>query len=762
LVGQTVGHFEVIEKIGTGGMGVVYKARDLSLDRLVALKFLPPAVSQDEEAVARLVREAQTASALDHPNICTIYEVSQTPEGQMFIAMGYYEGETLAQRLRQGPLPVATATHVATEVAEGLAKAHRHGVIHRDVKPGNIIFTSEGSAKILDFGLAKFGDSLALTRTRTTVGTINYMSPEQLQGDPVDHRADIWAWGIVFYQMLTGRLPFRGEQHGAVMHSILNEPLDLNLLLGGTVPSGLIRILSRALEKSPVERYSQMTEALLEIRTAIGTGPESTRQLAVKRATPSVAVLPFRNLSSDPEDEYFSDGLAEELTDALTRLDGLQVASRTSAFAFKGSQQGLAEIGAKLRVGLVLEGSVRRSGKRLRITVQLTNVAEERGLWSERFDRELEDVFAIQEEIAARVVSTLKLRLGDDATSHLVKRYTQNLVAYNLYLKGRYQWNRSTPEALLKAVESFEQAVAEDPNYVSPFCGLADCYLVLGARALLPPKAAWEKARAATFRALELNSTLADAHGCLGAVLAVSELNWAAAEREFKYALALNPESALARHWYAMALLTPKGKTEQAIAEMKRAVELDPLSLIYNSTLAWIYYLNERWESAAEQCARSLEIDPNHFESLWCLGATYSELGRKEEGVVIFQRLMSMSAGAPLMLGSIGHNYAKMGMRKEAEGVLRDLAEAAKQGYFSPIYAAWTYANLPDHDKAFECLEKAYEDRDFQIRYIHQSPALRALREDPRFAVLLRKMDLDNSEIHPQPDATATVTYRTT
>jgi serine/threonine protein kinase/Tfp pilus assembly protein PilF len=751
LIGQTVGHFKVIEKVGSGGMGVVYKARDLRLDRLVALKFLPPAASDDREAVTRLIREARTASALDHPNICTIYEVSQTPEGQMFIAMGYYEGITLAQRLRQGTLPIEMTLNIATEVAQGLAKAHRHGVIHRDVKPGNIMLTAEGAVKILDFGIAKFGESLSLTRTGTTVGTIFYMSPEHLRGGgPVDQRVDVWAWAVVLYEMLTGRLPFHGKNNAATIRAILHDQPDLGFLLSGGAPSGLIRILSRALAKNPEDRYSEMGSALAELQAM---------DHAVERATPSIAVLPFRNLSRDPEDEYFSDGLTEELTGALTRLEGLRVASRTSAFSFKGSRQSLTEIGSKLRVGLVLEGSVRRSGKRLRITVQLTNVATESGLWSQAFDRELEDVFAIQEEIAASVVDALKLRLGDQTSEHLVKRYTQNLKAYNLYLKGRQQWNRSTPEALQKAVESFEKAATEDPSYPLPFCGLADCYFILGSRAIWPPGQAWLKAKEAVLRALELDPTLAEAHSCYGAVLSISDFDWAGAEREFKEALALDPNSGSVHHWYAMCVLTPQGRLEEAVRTILKAVELEPLSMIFNSSAGWIFNLAGDFQRAVEQSLKALELEPNYLMAHWCLSASYRELGRQAEALAALEKAKAAAApDEPVLLSSAGHLFARIGKREEAKEMLRRLEEIATRRYVSPIHRAWVYAQLNDADRAFECLEAAYENRDFLIRVIHQSRALAPLHGDPRFAALLQKMGLADAM---GGDRTTTVFYRT-
>ena len=725
-------------------MAVVYKAQDLTLDRIVALKSLPPGVSDDREAIARLIQEARTASSLDHPNICTIHEISQTPDGQVFIAMAYYEGETLSQKLRRGPLPLPEAVGIAMDMAAGLAKAHRHGVIHRDIKPGNIIVTTDGVVKILDFGVAKLA-SMASTRAGM-VGTVLYMSPEQLQGKSVDQRTDIWAWGIVLFEMLTGRASFRAGKRRALMRAVLSDQPELSAFLESAMPSGLAQVLSKALQKEPARRYSRIEKALSELQRCCPAATDlqgRPKQVAAVRTVPSIAVLPFRSLSPDPEDEYFSHGLTEELTGALARLDGLQVASQTSVMALK-NVRGRAETAAKMGVGLVLEGSVRRSGSHLRINVQLTDVAGARVLWSDRIDRDIADIFTVEEEIAARVVGTLKVHLSDQGGAHLVKRYTQNLRAYNLYLKGRYQWNRESPEALFNAVETLLQATQADPGYVSPFCGLAECYLVMGARALLPPAEAWRRAREATNSALALDPTLADAHGCLGAVLAINDFNWPDAESEFRHGLELNPDSALTRHWYAISLLAPQCRFDEALAETTRAIECEPLSLIYNSTLAWIQYLARQWGPAAEQCAKTLEIDPHHPDSLWCMGAALIQLGRFQEAAATLQKLNAIAGGSPLVYGSLGVSYARTGNTEEAERMLRALQEAGGKIYSSPVCESWIYANLPGgEDRALDCLEKAYADRDFLIRFIQRSPSLSPLFDHPRFHALVQQMALD-------------------
>jgi TolB-like protein len=730
MVGKTIGHFKVLEQIGSGGMGVVYKAQDLALDRIVALKSLHPDAADGTKAMARLLmEEARTAAILDHPNICTIHEVLQTQDEQVFVAMAYYAGETVYQKLKTGPLAQPQAIAIARDVAAGLAKAHEHGIIHQDIKPGNVMVTSDGVVKILDFGLAILASTVS-----TRGGTVAYMSPEQLRGDRVDERSDVWAWGILLLEMLTGRLPFRVTRRADLIRAILNDPIRLTDSVDA--PPGILRVLSRALEKNPDDRYSRVAEARSDLERYC------LPDTAADRVNPSIAVLPFRSLSRDQEDEYFSQGLTEELTDALTRVGGLHVASRGSVIALRGGG-GRAEIAAGLRVGMLLEGSVRRSEGRLRINVQLINVDEERELWSERFDRNSADIFAIQEEIAARVVGALKVRLAGPGIRPLVKRYTANLSAYNLYLKARYQWNRGSPESLFKSRENLTRATEEDSGYAPAFCALAECHLVMGARALLPPAEAWRKAGEAANSAIGLDSGLAEAHGCLGAVLAIGDFNWAGAEREFRRGLALNPESAPTRHWYAIALLTPLGRFGEAVEEASHAIECEPLSLIYNSTLSWIYYLSRQWELAAAQCAKTLEVDPAHVDSLWCLGASYDQLGRLEEAAAALKKLDEVSGGIPLVYGALGNYHARIGNSEEAERMLDAMRDLKASIYCSPVCGAWIHANLPGRqDAALDCLDRALAERDFMVRYVHFSPALESLYGYPRFQALLDKMNL--------------------
>ncbi|MFQ6008621.1 MAG: protein kinase [Candidatus Zixiibacteriota bacterium] len=500
MIGKTISHYKVLEKLGAGGMGVVYKAEDTRLKRCVVLKFLPPELTRDEEAKERFVNEAQAASALDHPNICTIYEIDETKDGQMFIAMACYEGETLKSIIDNRRLMIEEAVGIAIQIAQGLAKAHEQGIVHRDIKPANIIVTKDGVVKILDFGLAKLTGVTQLTKTGTTLGTVAYMSPEQAQGVTVDHRTDIWSLGVGLYQMVSGELPFRGEYEQAVIYSILNEEPEET----SEIPANLQQIVAKALAKEPDERYQQMDDMLTDLSTLRKELESASTQVTVskEKPAPAIAVLPFVNMSADPENEYFCDGMAEELIDAFTKLEGLRVVSRTSAFSFKGKELKIQKIGEELKVSHVLEGSVRKAGKRLRITAQLINVDDGYHLWSQKYDRELEDVFAIQDDIAETIVDTLKVKLVGEKEVPLIKRYTENVEAYQLYLKGRYFWNKRHQGELQQAMAFFNQTIEKEPTHALAYTGLADSFFIIGHYCYLPPKEAFLKAKAFAQKAL--------------------------------------------------------------------------------------------------------------------------------------------------------------------------------------------------------------------------------------------------------------------
>ena len=539
--GATLGPYTILAELGHGGMGVVYTAQDPRLDRQVAIKVLPPDLTRDATAKRRFLQEAKAASALDHPNICTIYEINETDDGQLYFVMAYYEGETLKERIERGPLALDEAVDIATQVGQGLAEAHSAGIVHRDIKPANLLITKGGVVKILDFGLAKLAGAEGITQTGTTVGTVAYMSPEQARGQEVDQRTDIWSLGVVLYEMLAGQQPFRGENLLAISNAILeSQPVSLTRLRAGTSPA-LAQVVTRSLANSRDGRYQSVADLLGELRNATASATKAASQPDV----PSIAVLPFANMSADPEQEYFCDGMAEEIIDALARLDGLRVVARTSAFQFRGKGHDLREVGEKLRVKTVLEGSVRKAGKRLRINAQLISASDGYHLWSERYDRDMDDVFAVQDEIARTVVEKLKVKLLGEPDAPLVKVSTTNLEAYNLLLEGRHHANRLSAAGFDRAIECFERALAIEPDYAPAYAGLA---WVLGGGGFLgmaAPRDCRPKAREAAERALAVDPECAEAVSELAEVRAWYDWDFAGAEREYRRALDLGPGSAV-------------------------------------------------------------------------------------------------------------------------------------------------------------------------------------------------------------------------
>jgi len=745
MIGKTISHYKILEKLGEGGMGEVYLAKDTKLNRRVALKFLPAQYAADEEFKARFKREAQAAAGLNHPNIITIHEVAEH-DSRPYIAMEYVEGKSLKDLIGEKELPVNQILDVAMQICEGLAKAHQTGIIHRDIKPQNILMDQESRVRICDFGLAKLKRDAMLTRIGTSVGTVAYMSPEQAKGDDVDHRTDIWALGVVLYEMFTGEMPFKGEHDQAVIYSILNaEP---HPLIGS--PLELERVVNKALAKNPEERYQAVTDVLADLRLlreGFGSGVTRTVRVAME-PSPSIAVLPFANLSADKEQEYFCDGMAEEIINALTQVEGLHVVARTSAFSFRGKQLDIREIGKRLNVGAVLEGSVRRAGARLRITAQLVNVADGYHLWSERYDRDIgelccpEDIFGIQDEISLAIVDKLKVRLLKGEKTKLIKRHTEDLDAYNLYLKGRYFWNLRTEESLKKSIDYFNQAIEKDPNYALAYAGLADSQITMQDYSSLSPKVTLFRAKEAANKALEIDSMLAEAHNSLAQVM-FRGWDWEGAEREHKRALELNPNYASAHHWYAL-VLAYAARFDEAIAEMKRAWELDPLSLIMNRNLGLVLYFARRYDKATEQLQKTLEMDSSFSLAHASLGLVYLQKSMYREALMELQKESDMRGGsdAPVETWK-GIAYAKAGEKSEAKRVLDDLLKRAKQVYVSPVLFAGLYFALGENDLGFKSLDLAYDQRDSRLLELNVLPEFDSVRSDPRFKELLKRVGLE-------------------
>jgi len=742
MEGRIVHHYRIENKLGAGGMGIVYKALDTKLKRTVALKFLPLGVMTEESHRQRFLREATAASSLDHPNICTIYEINETNEGQLFMAMAYYPGETLAAQVRRGPLPLDRALDLAIQLGRGLEYAHKRGVTHRDIKPANLML-HEGTLKVLDFGLAKLAGEAGLTQEGSTVGTLHYMSPEQAQGHDIDHRTDIWSAGAVLYEMLTGSPPFTGSTRQAILTGILAGSVPSAASRDPSLPPEIDWIISKAMAKQLGNRYPQIADMLADV-AALRREEKPThatgRSVVMPASLPAMAVLPFENLSSDKENEYFSDGLTEDLIDALSRLPGLRMVSRTSAFQFKGKAQDVREIGRVLKVDSVLEGSVRRAGNRLRITVQLTDVATGYHRWSQRYDRQLDDIFAVQDEISDAIVNALRVTLS---VSHVpeARVHPRSVEAYQLYLKGRFHWNKKTPDGLEKAREFFEKALEEDPGYALAYAGLAQYHNVRAIYWLAPPAETWPKAKAAALRAIELDPNLPDPYTVSGAIRGFYEHDWAAAERDLEKAVDLRPnfvEGLLAHCYYFMAT----ARLDKALEAAKKALESDPLSQGANAAEAMVLLYSGRYDAAIQRCKEALDLDPNFIEFYYTLGLAYQAKEQFPEAIAAFERGAETSRRMPLILGWQSACYAAAGRTEDAQRILDELLQIAEKGFPVPLPLAVAYTGLGDKDRAFEWLDRAVDSYDFLLGYIQVVPTYDSLRDDPRYLRLLGRLGL--------------------
>jgi len=764
MIGHVISHYKILEKLGEGGMGVVYKAHDTKLNRDVALKFLPSELTRDAEARTRFILEAQTASSLDHPNICTMYEIGTTEDNRSFIAMAFYEGETLKEKIAHGSLPVKQATEIAIQIAQGLQKAHQRGIVHRDIKPANIFLTVDGIVKILDFGLAKLKGSAKLTRSGSTVGTAAYMSPEQARGEEIDHRSDIFSFGTVFYELLTGKLPFRGEHEAALVYSIVNEAPTPD----GSIPQRIQRIIDRCLQKDKEKRYQHADEIIDEIRKVqLGTGNVVATIPRFKRLrwilagllfiialvvlyvvlvrTPqdaerkSIAVLPFTDLSPEKDQEYFCDGMSEEIINALTKIPSLYVASRTSAFQFKGKDTDIRTIGERLDVTTVLEGSVRKSGTNLRITAQLIKTSDGYHLWSETYDRTLDDVFSIQESISRFIVNALKLKLTLGENERIVKQYTDDLEAYTLYLQGRYYWNMRSEDAMRKSIVYFNQALEHDPQYALAYSGIADAYTVLADWGFISTGEGYPKGYSAAKRALDFDSSLAEAITTTAYIKYTYERDYPTAEVLFKKAIGLNPNYATAHQWYS-EFLGALGRRDEALVEIKKASTLDPTSLIISTHEGAIYYISRQYNKAIMHLKNVFNADSNFYPAYVYSLLSYYELGNFKD-MVITNRKMAILEGADAQdLANYDSAYSRDGVKGIYHWQINRYKEMSKSRYISTDRVAIFYTILGQKDSAFYWLSEALEKRAPLLYTLYVWPVWDKLRDDPRYDVLLRRL----------------------
>ena len=734
MIGKTVSHYKILEKIGEGGMGVVYKAEDTKLKRIVALKFLPPELMRDKDAKERFIREAQAAAALDHPNICMVHEIDEA-KGQTFISMSFIEGQSLKERIAAGPMRVEDAVDTAIQISEGLKEAHEKGIVHRDIKPGNVMLTEKSKAKITDFGLAKLEWGANLTKTATIMGTVAYMSPEQARGDKVDHRTDIWSLGCVLYEMLTEKCPFKSTHDQAAIYSILKEKPVPMTEIRRDIPQKLEQVVEKCIEKDMRKRYKDMS-ALLDDLKSIVMKPK----LPVSEK-PSIAVLPFVNMSADPENEYFSDGLSEDLISALTKITDLHVVARTSSFAFKGEKVDIREIGQKLNVDNLLEGSVRKVGNRVRITAQLIKVKDGYHLWSERYDRNMEDVFAIQDEITEKIMEKLMIAL-DVLEKAPQEHRPVNLEAYDLYLKGRYCLNMFSME---RALAYYNHAIEKDPDYALAYASVAEVYTLFSTGFdILPSKDAMPKARKAAQKALELDPNLAEAYVSLGLVALSYDWDREATKQYFHQAIELNPNSASAHQWIEFYWTYMEADPDTAIAHLERAQELDPLNFLIKVRLGFMSIFKRDYDHALDQFKALLNFEPN-FAMLYLSFATaYALKGMYDEALSCGKKMMEFGPPVVAYVGNLGWLYALAGKKEKAHELLNDLEERSKKGYVSSFWTAAIYLGLEETDKAFEWFERAYKDRDSNMIYFTVPPIFDPIRSDPRYQQLLEKMGLEH------------------
>jgi len=684
--GQRLGVYLIVAPLGVGGMGEVYRATDTRLHGDVALKVLPPDMASDPERLARFQREARAVAALNDPHIVTLYSVEEA-EGIPFLTMEFVAGESLDRSIPTRGLPVVQMLEIARALADALVAAHEKGIIHRDLKPANIMVSSEGRIKILDFGLAKetaaTADDATIDRTELgrVIGTPAYMSPEQVLGREVDARADIYSLGIVLHEMATGRRAFQAATSAELVSAVLRDTPPVVTEVRPELPPELARLIRRCIEKDPLHRWQTARDVANELRDL----EQSRRQASSPGQTlgPSVAVMPFQNLSSDRENEYFSDGLAEEILNALSQVEGLTVAARASSFYFKGKSTEMSEIASRLRVANVLQGSVRRAGNRVRGMVQLVDLRNGFQLWSERYDRQMEDIFEIQDEIAHAIADRFKVTFGSGA-----RRSTTNVEAYELYLKGRHLWHQRSPATLRAAIKSFEQAIQLDPEYALAYSGLADSYGILQFYGWMAPEEGRKPAYHAMMQAVNLAPGLWEVHFSRGFYSIYFERSWQDSGMHFEKALQINPRSALAHVYYGLYLLTA-GRNEEAVPHGAKACELDPLSPVIHCISTSIFMKTGRFEEAERRAFNALEMQPDYLFALWMRSLALTGLGRHEEAIASMERAVMLSR-APIFAGVLGLIYARAGRREDATRLLREIGERGTRGEYIPSFSKVT------------------------------------------------------------------------
>jgi eukaryotic-like serine/threonine-protein kinase len=791
VIGQTISHYHILEKLGQGGMGVVYLAEDSRLGRTVALKFLSEELSRDPRAVERFQREARAASALNHPHICAIYDVGEHA-GRHFMAMELLEGIPLHQLIAGGALPPDRVLELGAELADALEAAHGKGIIHRDIKPANIFVTDRGHAKLLDFGLARppldrQGATAGPTQEPLTdpgavMGTLAYMSPEQVRGEALDSRTDLFSLGCVLYEITTGRPAFTGSTPGTIHEAILNRaPVPVGRV-NPESPPRLEEVVNKALEKDAKLRYQHASELRADLQrlkrdsdsgsrtpqreaaalagasgwrrrgplvaggaisalALLAAGMQLSGLRSKGEAISSVAVLPFVNSSGDADGDYLSDGITESLIANLSQVSSLRVTARSTVFRYKGKEIDPQKIGQDLHVGAVLSGRLLQRDGTLVVRTELMDVTNGSQLWGGQYNRKVADVFALQDELSREISERLRLRLTSDEKQRLTKRYTDSADAYQLYLKGLFYWNKRSPDGSQKAIEYFNRAVEADPHYALAYAGLADTYNLMSFFNVVPPRAAMPKAKAAATKALELDSSLAEAHISLAYASFWYDWDWPAAVSHYDRALALNREAVMSHSYYPF-YLTVAGRSDEAISVAKNMLARDPVSASLSHTLAVQLALSRRNDESIEEGHRTIELDPSFAVAYDVLGGVLATKGLFSDAVPYIEKAVTLSHGAAIPTANLGYVRARLGQREEARQILRQLAEAAKERYTPALAFAVVHLGLGENDQALNWLEKAYEERFNRLAYLRREPIWDPLRSDPRFVDLLRRINL--------------------
>jgi len=763
MIGKTVSHYRILEKIGSGGMGEVYLADDTKLDRKVAIKFLPERFTKDKENIERFEREAKAAAALIHPNIVTIHDVIEE-EGQVCIVMEYVQGESLRAKIDKGVSDLVEILDIAKQICNGLAKAHQADIVHRDIKPENILIDKDGRVKILDFGLAKLKGVSRLTKETSTYGTIQYMSPEQLQGKEVDNRSDIWSLGVVLYEMLTGELPFKGEYESAVHYAILNEQPELLK----DITTRYFLNIEKFLAKEPNKRLKNCREVLRELDNLDTADPKKRKRKKVyltigifvitiliiasvfltspredvDKSIKSLAVLPLENLSNDPTQEYFVDGITDLLISELAQISALKVISRTSVMEYKGIHKSLTKIAEELKVDAIVEGTVFSDGERVRISTQLIRAADDRHLWAEKYEYDLTNIFSLQSEVAQAIAGAVEVKLTDQEKARITSVRHVDPETYQLYLKGRHHWNERSKEGILKAIGYFKQAIEKDSNYAAAHAGLADCYMVEPAYYMELPNNAYPQARVAALKALEIDNTLAEAYVSLAAIKHNFDWAWSDAEKLYKQAIELNQNYATAHQWYG-ELLLHTGRFDEALIEFDRAYEIDPLSQIKNCWRGTIYYYTREYYTAVTEFKKAIELYPKFTYTNLFIGLAYSQLNMHEDAIRSMQNLKTI-ADNPRSNAYLAYAYIKANQHVQAHQLHNSLLQLSKKELIPYAFSvAFLYFGLKDYDQVFHWLEIAYKEHDYDLNFIKIEPIFDPIRSDPRFIGLLNKMGLD-------------------